>query len=330
MLTPLPVPVNKIFLKKTSTDQLTNNSASHRFAKASVVKLTPLKSAMPPAIWANVAEFPPADAAHGEWASWTGWFCRLEYPECHQLQSEIPYLPMFWGVKSGNHAGKPVTPTSSCGSLNNLSLTNLRKKVRFTQSSWGSSWFRSLMVSYLFGWMLFHLLLCIAFTKEMFLTQSFKLSGLVILVPRYDDPHHLVVFCMDISSWVLKAILKFKHVMVYPAGLTWTLQVGVGVSILTLIIICKVHIRGFGVVKQWKQIFVKLKKISEDPSITSPYFLHIFSNVAFGGTKKWKNKQLQDRAMRFFLHHHDLRSASSDISMYYFFAAFSADSWCSW
>lgn len=83
---------------------------------------------MPPAIWANVAEFPPADAAHGEWASWTGWFCRLEYPECHQLQSEIPYLPMFWGVKSGNHAGKPVTPTSSCGSLNNLSLTNLRKK----------------------------------------------------------------------------------------------------------------------------------------------------------------------------------------------------------
>lgn len=29
-----------------------------------------------------------------------------------------------------------------------------------------------------------------------------------------------------------------------------TLQVGVGVSILTLIIICKVHIRGFGVVKQ--------------------------------------------------------------------------------
>ncbi len=30
-----------------------------------------LKSAMPPAIWANVAEFPPADAALGEWASWT-------------------------------------------------------------------------------------------------------------------------------------------------------------------------------------------------------------------------------------------------------------------
>ena len=29
------------------------------------------------------------------------------------------------------------------------------------------------------------------------------------------------------------------------------------------------------------------------------------------------------------LHHHDLRSASSDISMYYFFAAFSADSRCS-
>ena len=333
MLTPLPVPVNKIFKKKTSTDQLTNNSASHRFAKASVVKLTPLKSAMPPAIWANVAEFPPADAAHGEWASWTGWFCRLEYPECPPVTIWDSLPSHVLGCEKRKPRWETCHPHIFMWKLKqSQSYQPSQKGSGFTQSSWGSSWFRSLMVSYLFGWMLFHLLLCIAFTKEMFLTQSFKLSGLVILVPRYDDPHHLVVFCMDhllMSS--KRLLLKFKHVMVYPAGLTWTLQVGVG----------GLHSDADHHFARYTSVALALwsneskflwnwKKSQKIP----PSHLHIsyiiFSNVAFGGTKKWKNKQLQDRAMRFFLHHHDLRSASSDISMYYFFAAFSADSWCSW
>lgn len=189
-----------------------------------------------------------------------------------------------------------------------------QKGSGFTQSSWGSSWFRSLMVSYLFGWMLFHLLLCIAFTKEMFLTQSFKLSGLVILVPRYDDPgrvwrkkslgveyciaktHHLVVFCMDISSWALKAI---------PAS-----QVchGITLKILFRLVLGSPFWRWSSFARYtsvalalWSNeriFFVKLEKISEDPSITSPYFLHIFQMLLFWGNKKWKKQTaLSDGAM---------------------------------
>lgn len=179
-----------------------------------------------------------------------------------------------------------------------------QKGSGFTQSSWGSSWFRSLMVSYLFGWMVFHLLLCIAFTKEMFLSQSFKLSGLVILVPRYDDPgevwrkkslgveyciaktHHLVVFCMDISSWALKAI---------PASQACH---GITLKILFRLVLGSPFWR-WSSFARYTSVALALwsneRKFCETGknlrrSKSHLHISYIFSNVAFGGTKKCKKQ----------------------------------------
>lgn len=89
--------------KRPSTDQLTNNSASHRFAKASVVKLTrsslPCRQRFGRMLQSSHQQMLLMVNGHlGQLHVYLSWFCRLEYPECHQLQSEIPYLPMFWGV----------------------------------------------------------------------------------------------------------------------------------------------------------------------------------------------------------------------------------------
>lgn len=104
---------------------------------------------MQPAIWANVAEFPPADAAHGEWASWTVTCLFVVVLQVgvsgvspvtiwDSLPSHVLGCDCF-AISLGTVVATRATclyvfkrstksGTSSFGSLNNLSLTNLRKK----------------------------------------------------------------------------------------------------------------------------------------------------------------------------------------------------------
>ena len=143
-----------IYKEKPSTDQLTNNSASHRFAKASVVKLTrsslPCRQRFGRMLQSSHQQMLLMVNGHlGQLHVYLLWFCRLAYSECHQLQSEIPYLPMFWGVtvlQSQAEYEKPKPHWETCHPHIFMwkleqpqSYQPSQKGSGFTQSSWGSS-----------------------------------------------------------------------------------------------------------------------------------------------------------------------------------------------
>ena len=139
---------------------------------------------MPPAIWANVAEFPPADAAHGEWASWT--------VVLQVGASEIPYLPMFWGAivsqpvphahtcssgeRKGETTGNLSPPHVHLEAWTILVLPTFATRVRVHSIKLG---FMLVQITrgHLSGWMFFHFLECFGILVHLWFIAMHCLQG---------------------------------------------------------------------------------------------------------------------------------------------------------